>query len=99
MVDPPIPIDVNGQPVEWVFRLDPPLFPRGYPGDGPLEETCALLLSVASKGNEDERYFVTCLGVSGRLMAGEMYFTLEGAKSFPYQEFDPEGGEWTRLEH
>ena len=93
--DQTIPNEVFGNPVRWFFRVDPPKFPSGYPGDGPLERTCAFLLSVANEGGEDQRYWVTCLGVTGKLMAGEMYFTLSEAMSFPSNEFGLADSGWT----
>ena len=92
-----IPTQVYGDPVEWVFRVNPPSFPRGYPGDGSLEKTCAFLLSVEGEGEEDQRFWMTCFGVTGKLMAGDMYFALEDAMTFPTQEFGLPSSEWARL--
>ncbi len=91
-----IPTAIHGNPVEWIYEVDPPRYPSGYPGDGPLEKTRVLLLSVANSGTESQRYWVTCLGVTGKIMAGDSYFTLEQAKSFPSQEFGLPNCGWTR---
>ena len=64
------------------------MFPAGYSGDALVEKTCAFLLSVSDEGTEEERFWVTCLGTSGALMAGDAYYTVDAAKRFPSQEFD-----------
>jgi hypothetical protein len=89
-----IPSKVNGNPVIWTYRLDPPRFPIEYAGDGPLEKTCAFLLSVADEGSEDERFWVSCLAESGCLTAGEMYYTLAEAKQFPTHAFGIANDGW-----
>lgn len=93
-----VPSTVNGNPVIWVYRLDPPRFPVNDPGGGPIEKTCAILLSVADEGSEDERFCVSCLGESGRLMAGETFYTLAEAKRHPCGVFAVSGDGWRQSE-
>ena len=94
-----IPNTVHGNPVRLFAPVDPPVFPRGYPGDGPIERAQAFLISVSDESSdEDRRYWVTCLGVSGRLMAGEMCYTLDAAMSFPEKEYEVESLQWNRGE-
>lgn len=93
-----IPPTVNNHPVLWVYRLDPARFPAHYAGDGPLEKTSAILLSIADEGSEDERFWITCLGESGRLMAGEMYYKMSEAKRFPHEQFGLSEDGWEAFE-
>ena len=84
-----IPQSVYGNPVRFYAEIDEPRFPRGYPGDGGLEPTAAFLISVSDEGiADDERFWVSCLGKSGRIMAGGMCYSLETAMNFPASEFD-----------
>ena len=93
-----IPHEVNGNPVRFIAIINPPQFPRGYPEDRDLERTTAFLISISDEGSEeDRRFWVTCLGASGRLMAGDMCYTLESAKMFPKTEFDLDCLEWERI--
>jgi hypothetical protein len=94
-----IPEIVHGAPVKLFAEVDPPRFPRRYPGDGPIEETCAFLISVSDEhSSNDRRYWVTCLGVTGRIMSGGMCYTMDAAMRFPYQEFDIEHLKWAKVE-
>jgi hypothetical protein len=46
------------------------------------------MISVSDKDcDEDRRYWITCLGTSGKLMAGNLYYTLAAAMTFPASEF------------
>ncbi len=93
-----LPAKVHGHPVKFVAHIDPPRFPRGYPGDGNLEKTAAFLISVSDEASEDERRFwVHCLGSNGQMMAGEMCYTLEAAMNFPTSEFDVDHLSWHPL--
>jgi len=93
-----IPQQVHGNPVRFVARVDSPRFPRGYPGDGPLEKTAAFLISVSDHEGDDECHFwVTCLGITGRLMAGDLCYSLESAMEFPPTEFYLEDLTWIAL--
>jgi hypothetical protein len=90
-----IPHYVHGKPVKYFAQIEPPLFPRGYPGDGPIEKTTAFLISISDEGHAgDERFWVNCLGISGKLMGGEMCYTLESAMAFPEQEFEVQKLVW-----
>lgn len=84
-----IPQSVHGYPVRYYAELDEPRFPRGYQGDSGLEPTAAFVISISDEGiDDDERFWVSCLGGSGRIMAGDMCYTLESAMDFPASEFD-----------
>lgn len=93
-----IPSAVHGNPVIWVYRLDQPMFPVNDSSGGPIEKTCAMLLSVADEGSEDERFWVTRVGESGRLMGGEMFYSLAEAKAVPSKEFELPNDGWTVFE-
>jgi|GEM_PF-3398674 len=94
------PKTVHGHPVRFFANVAPPRFPRGYPGDGTLEKARAFLISVSDDdSSEDRRYCVSCLGVSGRIMSGDMCYTLDAAMKFPQDEFDIEHLEWLKVEH
>jgi hypothetical protein len=93
-----IPSTVSGHPVIWIYRLDRPRFPARSGADAPLEKTSAVLLSVADEGSEDERFLITCLGESGRLMTGETYYTLADAKRFAVEAFDGSAAGWAMFE-
>ena len=84
-----IPQSVYGNPVRFYTEIDELRFPRGYPGDGDLEPTTAFLISISDEGiADDERFWVSCLGESGQIMAGDMCYSLESAMNFPASEFD-----------
>lgn len=94
-----IPRTVHGNPVRFFASINPPRFPRGYPGDGPIEKTRAFLISVSDDGSdEDRRYWVTCLGITGQVMAGDVCYTLDAAMRFPQQEFEIGSLQWIRVE-
>lgn len=90
-----IPAEVHGNPVRLYAVIDPPIFPRDYPGDGGLERTSAFLISVSAEGDcAEERFCVSCLGETGRIMAGEIFYSLDSAKEYPSSEFDSGVLEW-----
>jgi len=94
-----IPSEVHGSPVRHYALINPPRFPRGYPVDGNLEPTSAFLISVSDEGSaDDERIWVTCLGESGRLMAGDMFYDLDTAKAFPESEFEVTALQWQKFD-
>jgi hypothetical protein len=93
-----IPQEINGNPVRFVARLATPVLPRDYPGDGGLEPTTAFLISFQSDDDADsEAFWLSCLGRSGRVMAGDMCYTLESAKNYPKSEFDIPQLDWQEL--
>ncbi len=93
------PKTVHGNPVRFFAPVTPPRFPRGYSGDGPIEKTRAFLISVSDESSsEDRRYWVACLGITGRTMSGEMCYTLDAAMRFPQEEFGIDRLEWVKVE-
>lgn len=93
-----IPKEINSNPVRHVADVDPPLFPCGYPGDGNLERTAHFIISVSEEDDaDDRRYWVFCVGQTGRIMAGEMCYTLEAALEFPLSEFDLATLDWREI--
>ncbi|WP_035611820.1 hypothetical protein [Haloferula sp. BvORR071] len=89
---------VHGYPVRYYAEIDEPRFPRGYPGDSGLEPTTAFVISISHEGiADDERFWVSCLGESGRIMAGDMCYTLESAMDFPASEFDLPPLNWREM--
>ena len=93
-----IPLLVHGNPVRFYAEIDEPRFPRGYPGDGGLVPTVAFVIAVSDEGDvDDERFWVSCLGDGGRIMAGEMSYTLESAMDFPATEFDLKPLDWQEV--
>ena len=87
--------EINGNPVRWKANLSTALHPKGYPKDGSLERTVSFLISVSDEGDEEyEKFWVTCVGENGRLMAGEMCYSLDSAKKFPILEFDLTDLDW-----
>ncbi len=93
-----IPPSVHGNPVRFYAELDEPRFPRGYPGDGDLEPTTAFVISISDEGDvDDESFWVSCLGDGGRIMTGEMCYTLEAAMDFPATEFDLKHLDWQEV--
>jgi len=93
-----IPQAIHGNPVRLYTEIDPPRFPRGYPGDGDLDRTSVFVISVSDEGDaEDQRYWVSCVSETGRIMAGEMCYTLEAALDFPASEFDLSDLTWREL--
>jgi len=93
-----IPAEVHGNPVKYYLPIDPPRYPSGYPGDGKLEKTAALLLSISDDDNDDRLFWITCIGVSGQIMAGDMYYTLEAAIQFPTIEFGLDDFTWVSID-
>lgn len=94
-----IPIEILGNPVRYFLQIDPPRYPRGYPLDGDLEKTTGFLISISDEGNlDDERFWVSCVSESGRIMAGEMCYSLHTAKEFPATVFDVDALSWIKLE-
>jgi hypothetical protein len=93
-----IPATVDGNPVIWVYRLDPPVFLSRSADDGLVEKTAAFLVSVADEGSEDERFLVACLGESGRVTAGHVFHSLAEAKRYPAEGLDIVDGGWTEFE-
>ncbi len=92
-----IPDRVYGYPVKVYAELDPPAYPSGYLENGDLEKTNAFLISVSDEGDQnDERFWVSCLGINGKIMSGEMYYTIDAAKEFPKSEFDIEYLLWKK---
>ncbi|MBK1875762.1 hypothetical protein [Pelagicoccus mobilis] len=90
---------IEGYPVVEYAEIDPPVFPVGCPVDGKIEKTKAFLIVVSEEGEEDyERYWLRCLGVTGKVMAGEMCYSIEEARAFPKSEFNVGEIKWKKTE-
>ena len=93
-----IPTHIHNNPVRYVARLASPVFPTGYPRDGNLQRTTAFVISISQEGSEeDERFWVSCIGEGGKILAGEMAYTLKAAMDFPMTEFPIENLEWFQV--
>ena len=93
-----IPTSIHGNPVRSFAVIEDPQFPRDYPGDGDLEPTAAFTISTSDEGSDDaERFWVSCVAASGRMMAGDVFYSLDDAKGFPYSEFDLPHFDWREL--
>jgi hypothetical protein len=93
-----VPSHIHNNPVRYVAMLETPMFPTGYPLDGDLERTGAFAISISDEGDEEyERFWLSCIGEGGKIMAGEMAYTLQAAMNFPMTEFPIPHLEWLPL--
>lgn len=93
-----IPKEISSNPVRWVAYLEEPIFPKGYPGDGDLEKTIALTISVSDEDEPEYKLFwVSCVGINGKIMAGDMCYTLESAQEVLTTEFNVKNLIWNQV--
>lgn len=94
-----IPQKIHGNPVTYYARLPYKALPNGYlvPTDGraTLKEIDLIVISNGSGiAEEDQIYWVSCLDEDGKVVTGEMYYTLDSAFDFPRTEYGFQNTIW-----
>jgi hypothetical protein len=80
------PHNIDGDPILWVYQIDPLRHGRSIAIAGDLEIVSALLISVAREGSDDQAFRVTYALQSGDLVRGRVFSSLLDAKQSAVEE-------------